>query len=471
MKITIKAMLTLLMFTAIINNINAQTEDKKKKSTWDDMLSDTKKQSSNNKFCVSGNCEDGFGKIAFSDVWLESSVYEGNFKDYKKNGQGTLEVIKKITGKDNIKTLTYKGTWSNDERNGEGIEIGLNNKGKEIEKYIGQWKNDKRNGLGEIYINGKLKYKGNFKMGFPYKLEGCIAGNCTNGYGVFIYPNKNKYIGQFKNGMKNGEGLQLDPKQGGFYIGGWKNDKENGFAKIYNTNNEIMFSGKFSNGNPTTTPTKSGAKTGCVFGNCENGFGHYIFENGDIYIGEFKNNQQHGEGTFTWKQDGSKHIGFFEKGIQNGIGRYLDKNGKVLMDGVFSNGAYVNGSKIEKKYTDKKKCLVGDCIDGYGIYIETFEPGWSDAFKEYVNTFEVRYEGFWKNGKKHGFGFQEDRMANKFVGQFNKNEATGKGVINFSNGDVYSGELEDGRMHGNGTMKYTDGTTYSGQWEDGQKVD
>ncbi len=426
----------------------------------------------NDAHCLSGNCKDGFGIASSSSIFIEeSNTYRGYYKNWKKSGKGTLTIVSKISGKGNVKETSYKGEWKNNDKHGQGTEIKLDENKNEVEKYIGQWKENERDGQGELYKSGKLSYKGNFKKGVPFKTEGCIAGDCTNGYGVFVYPNNDKYIGYFKNGKKNGEGFQLDPKQGGFYIGGWKNDKESGLAKIYNTNNEIMFSGEFSNGNPVTPPTKSNEKTGCVFGSCENGFGHYKFENGDVYIGEFKNNQQHGEGTFAWKDDASKHIGFFEKGVQNGIGRYIDKNGKVIMQGVFVNAAYINGSKIEKKYTDKKKCLVGDCIDGYGIYIETFEPGWNDAFQDYVNTFEVRYEGFWKNGKKHGFGFQEDRMANKYVGQFNEDEATGKGVINFANGDVYSGGLDDGRMHGYGTMKYADGTSYSGQWDDGQKVD
>lgn len=426
-------------------------------------------QAAENEFCTSGNCENGFGKTEFSSTLEKSNVYEGNFKNSKKSGQGTIKIVY-LAPINNASIYSYSGEWKDDEKDGKGTEIRFDQNNNEIEKYVGEWKEDKRNGQGKLYKNGKLVHSGNFSNGYVKKLKGCVAGDCTNGYGVYIYPDKKGYIGQFKSGSKNGNGLNIDAKQGAFYIGGWENDKENGSAKIFNLDNEIMFSGEFANGNPVTPPVHSGQELGCVLGNCENGFGHYKFDNGDTYIGEFANGAQHGHGTHHFK-DGTKHVGYFENGLQHGGGKYLNAEGVVVLEGVFINGALLQGSKIEKQYTDQKKCLVGDCIDGFGIYIETFTPGWKDAYRDYVNTFEVRYEGFWKNGKKHGLGFQEDRMSNRYVGEFNKDEATGKGVINFHNGNMYSGEIKDGAMHGYGTMTYADGTSYSGQWDNGSKAD
>ena len=300
--------------------------------------------------------------------------------------------------------------------------------------------------------------------------KGCLAGNCTNGYTVVEYPNKSRYIGLFKDGMKHGTGLLLNLSDNVYLIGEWANDKQNGFSKIYTLDNELIFSGELKDGKPIKTYSELDIEEGCTLGDCANGFGHYKWKNGDVHIGEFRDNIQQGEGTITWS-DGSKHIGNFKAGVQNGYGRYFDVNGNIAMEGIFVDGQYIEGSNTEKNYTENKKCLSGNCIDGYGVYIETFTPGWEDGYQDYVNTFEVRYEGFWKGGKKHGFGFHEDRMANKYVGEFNNNEVTGIGVINFANGDMYSGELEDGLMHGQGTMKYADGTIYTGSWDYGKKVD
>ncbi len=36
--------------------------------------------------------------------------------------------------------------------------------------------------------------------------------------------------------------------------------------------------------------------TGCVYGDCSNGYGKYVWENGDEYIGNWKNGSQEGDG-------------------------------------------------------------------------------------------------------------------------------------------------------------------------------
>ena len=35
---------------------------------------------------------------------------------------------------------------------------------------------------------------------------GCIEGNCTNGQGTKTWSNGDKYVGEFKDGKKNGQG-------------------------------------------------------------------------------------------------------------------------------------------------------------------------------------------------------------------------------------------------------------------------
>ena len=37
----------------------------------------------------------------------------------------------------------------------------------------------------------------------------------------------------------------------------------------------------------------------CIKGDCENGYGTYTYENGDKYVGEWKDNKTHGQGTGT----------------------------------------------------------------------------------------------------------------------------------------------------------------------------
>ena len=63
---------------------------------------------------------------------------------------------------------------------------------KTEEKYEGEWRNGKRDGRGvEFYADGEKKYVGNFKNG---KYEG---------NGSFFHKNGDKYVGKYKNGMMN----------------------------------------------------------------------------------------------------------------------------------------------------------------------------------------------------------------------------------------------------------------------------
>ena len=51
----------------------------------------------------------------------------------------------------------------------------------------------------------------------------------------------------------------------------------------------------------------------CIEGDCDNGYGTYIWADGAIYVGEFKDNKRHGLGTYIWA-DGTKYVGEFKDG-------------------------------------------------------------------------------------------------------------------------------------------------------------
>lgn len=73
----------------------------------------------------------------------------------------------------------------------------------------------------------------------------------------------------------------------------------------------------------------------------------YEYKNGEVYIGNYKDDRRHGQGTFTWK-DGTKYIGQWKNGKMNGIGTYAWKNGKDV--GEFKN-SMLNGfaTRYDKK--------------------------------------------------------------------------------------------------------------------------
>ena len=57
------------------------------------------------------------------------------------------------------------------------------------------------------------------------------------------------------------------------------------------------------------------------------GQGEMIWSNGDSYVGMFKNDRPHGEGTF--KMQGITYIGHWENGKKHGFFKEIDSKGKV----------------------------------------------------------------------------------------------------------------------------------------------
>jgi hypothetical protein len=99
------------------------------------------------------NTMTGYG----TQVWLDGTIYEGQFSSNKTNGQGRL-----------IKT---DGTYLN-----------------------GQFKDGFADGYGEITTKNQIYYKGTWK------------NNCREGSGEEYYEDQSYYKGEFKKDRKNGNG-------------------------------------------------------------------------------------------------------------------------------------------------------------------------------------------------------------------------------------------------------------------------
>jgi Caspase domain/MORN repeat len=78
------------------------------------------------------------------------------------------------------------------------------------------------------------------------------------------------------------------------------------------------------------------AQSGCVSGDCMDGYATFRFPNGDTYIGQFKNGKQHGQGTFMWTS-GEKYEGGWVAGVQSGLATFYWPDGKS-QKGVWANG-------------------------------------------------------------------------------------------------------------------------------------
>ena len=150
----------------------------------------------------------------------------------------------------------------------------------------------------------------------------------------------------------------------------------------------------------------SRAQEECVSGNCYDGFGKNIYDNGQIYIGEFKNGIRHGFGT-TYFTRGDVYVGEYNNGKRHGFGVFEWESGNRFI-GSFKNGKEDGYAlKFEKGWSGKSRILLSN---------------WKDGKMENGSVEDVRnktgcLKGKCNNGSDNGIYVSQNRLA---LGNTNK---------------------------------------------------
>lgn len=127
---------------------------------------------------------------------------------------------------------------------------------------------------------------------------GCLSGNCVTGYGSYVSPNRERYVGEFAGGDRHGQGIQYYP------------------------DGKIKYKGAFRDNQRT-------------------GFGTYYFRNGDRYVGQFADNAPNGKGAYHFS-DGDRFVGVFREGKRHGYGVLYDSEGDKQEAGEYEDDELVN---------------------------------------------------------------------------------------------------------------------------------
>lgn len=319
--------------------------------------------------CVTGDCDDGYGRYVFDN----GDMYEGQWSDGEYSGYGVY-------------------VWANGSAHG------------------GVWKNNKRDGLATVVSSDKQfvawewsdDQPSNFFMIVEDEVEeGCVEGDCENGYGTRKYGN-GMYSGHFKDGRRSGFGTYTFNEGGNKFSGSWINGQMEGAGKLtwpggaywvgewVSTSRtgygiEYWADGYYGGywlegasqedwGSVGLLPVKTfsptlaseiiffGSTGDCVSGDCEDGYGELSYGNGDRYEGYFKDGSADGSGSyhgFGWKyngtwvnglfdgfgkviwDDGTYFIGEFRKGKQDGYG--VEVSDAFYVPGVWEFGDYKLG--------------------------------------------------------------------------------------------------------------------------------
>lgn len=269
---------------------------------------------------------------------------------------------------------------------------------------------------------------------------GCMTGDCTDGYGVYVFDDGTRYEGHFTSGNYDKYGIYTWPT-GEVYAGQWKNGMRNGEATRYLPTGEYgtcyyegdkLMSGfadwRYNNGDTYYGSLSSGY--------VRNGYGEYTFTNGMKYSGSWKNDKREGLGKMVYS-NGDVYVGEWYDDVPSGYGFMKRSNGKVDA-GKWSYGKLEKGSTYGYASAEMLTAMrefnmfepaalayaSADCKDGDCLF--------GDGFREYKGG--VTYEGEFKDGVEDGFGTMQYPDGSKVVGNWKQGSSNGVTRIEYSDG-------------------------------------
>ncbi|VTJ71990.1 Hypothetical predicted protein [Marmota monax] len=173
-------------------------------------------------------------------------------------------------------------------------DLGSEELEEEGENAIGEYEGD-RNEAGERHGHGKARlpngdtYEGNYEFGKRH------------GQGIYKFKNGARYMGEYIKNKKHGQGTFIYP-DGSRYEGEWADDQRHGH-------------------------------------------GVYYYVNNDTYTGHWFAHQRHGQGTYFYADTGSKYVGTWVNGQQEGAAELVHLNhryqGKFMNKNPVGPGKYV----------------------------------------------------------------------------------------------------------------------------------
>lgn len=167
------------------------------------------------------------------------------------------------------------------------------------------------------------------------KYLGQKKNGSRDGWGIYLWSDDTIYIGEWKNGDFNGGGMYMCPEgysltnlpDGMFYAGYYRNDKKTS-GRVYDEYGKLMYIDKFDDNNKpvSTFPNYSSTSPLMVI----------TYNNGDVFVGETgSGGKPYGFGLYLW-HDGGAWFGFWKSGVRNGSGFYVSDSGSIT-SGTWDN--------------------------------------------------------------------------------------------------------------------------------------
>ena len=266
----------------------------------------------------------------------------------------------------------------------------------------------------------------------------------AQGQGSISWPSGASYEGEWQAGMRTGQGT-MHYDDGTVYVGEFKENKREGQGRrtwpdggyIDGEWKDNQPHGKAVNyqGGDENNPEVNHYEGDYVEGKWE-GYGIYTWASGASYEGEWKDGKYNGHGKLTYS-DESVFEGTFVDGEKDGDATY------TLTDGTVINEKWDHGAKY---------------LEGQAYTLPDGKAG--------------AYTGFWDLSNKcpTGRGVMEFENGDHYEGDFAEGTLAGQGKMVYSSKDIYEGAWANGAANGEGTKTFEDGDVYSGEWKDGKFV-
>ena len=181
------------------------------------------------------------------------------------------------------------------------------------------------------------------------------------------------------------------------------------------------------------------------------GKSQYKYENGDIYIGRWRNRQRHGKGIMSYS-NGEKYEGYWENDC---------RHGKGIM-------SYSNGDKYDGHW--EKDCRHGEGTMSYANG-DTYEGHWKNDCRHGKGTMRYTemgtYRGEWEDDDRNGKGKMTWLDGHYYEGDWKHDTHWGRGVLSWPNKEKYDGFWKEGKYHWKGMLTYPDGAKEYGVWKNG----
>ncbi len=204
-----------------------------------------------------------------------------------------------------------------------------------------------------------------------------------------------------------------------------------------------------------------------------NGYATMLWENGDVYMGDWQDDQRHGFGIYRNKDGSMEYIGQFAYGVRSGWGLLRTKNGDEYV-GQWKNGKMHGVGILISSTVDQPGQSVDaefrkDALVGKTVYHGEFKDNLYDGIGVFQRSNGDVYMGYCQGGKAHGLGILSLSTGEKYKGHFERNARHGKGCCAYPNGSRYAGTWYRGVHSGYGIYISPEGEKYIGEWDGGKK--